>query len=243
MEKDIVKKDKILHQLKKISQLDVELFNAYEGRRISDEKLYELGYYNFKKRYGNMGTLPAFGCALSHYMLYKKIAEQDSHALILEDDAILANDFSNKLPYVIDFMAINEDSPMVVLLSPHFYYNNKDIISIANKSLYVTKVQNGYMTSGYIINVKGAQLLTNNLLPIRYLADEWTKFTEMGLKVYGILPHMTSFPDGMGEIGKSQLLVTETRLQKIRHVLGRIKGRIYYCYKYISGVRYSKKEW
>lgn len=243
MEKDTIKKENILSQLRTIPQLDFEIIKACEGKKLSEEELRDLGYYKFQERYREFGTLPAFGCSVSHFRIYEKIAKEDPVALVLEDDVIIANNFIDKLNSIRDFIASMNDEPTIILLSPHFYYNKKDVFPTENNDVKITKVQGGYMASGYIINKAGAQLLEKRLYPIQYIADDWKEFIKMGLKLYGVLPHFTSFSDGLGEIGKSQLQKKESFINKIKHCLGRTKGKLKFQFHYLNGLRFSKKIW
>ena len=179
MAKDIAKREQISAQLKDFPKDHVEILEACEGRKLTDSELQHFGYPYFKQKYGAFGTLPAFGCSISHYSLYKKIAGGNDAALILEDDAILSDNLYLKLPILHEY--INSlHTASAILLTPEFIYNKKDLFTIGNNTIQVAKVKSGCMTTGYIINAEAAKLFSAELFPIRYLADEWSEF----IKIY-----------------------------------------------------------
>lgn len=244
MEKDTAKKKKILSMLMAVPQLEIEFIKACEGKKLTEVELDEWGYKQFSEKYNPFGTLPAFGCSISHYQLYKRITKaKDKYALILEDDATINSNFKEQIAKVETFISRSEQ-PIAILLSPHFSYHKNDVKKI-DETLRITKVKTGYMTSGYLVNNRAAELLANNLFPIRFLADDWSEFVKLGIKLYGTLPHLTSFPLEPGEIGESLVEIenNESKIQQIRHIIGRCKAKIYYILRYIKGYRYSHRTW
>ena len=101
------------------------------------------------------------------------------------------------------------------------------------------------MTSGYIINHSAAILLKEKLQPIQFLADQWDEFAQLGINLLGIVPHLISYPNELGEIGLSQHNNYKKNIwQKIRHYLAGIKGKIYvFLFIYMKGFRISTKNW
>lgn len=241
MLKDESKRTNMIEQLESYPELDYEIFAAIEGRKLSSIQRAECISPKFKERYGKIATLPAAGCSLSHYEIYKSIVEQGiNYALILEDDAILSPGIYsiNKISRVLE-----NDMPIAILLTPDFWYTTNSKRDQIDNNHILVELTDGYMTSGYLINQAGAKLLLDRLYPIQYTADAWSIFMSFGLKLYGIVPHIVSFPDGIGEIGQSQLLIEETKVQKLRHIVGRFKSRLYSVVRYIKGVRKSEKIW
>lgn len=242
MAKDVAKREQILSQLKDFPKGDVEIFEACEGRKLTDPELQYFGYLKFKQKYGAFGTLPAFGCSISHFSVYKKVAAENDAALILEDDAILSDNLYLKLPILHEY--INSlHTAAAILLTPEFIYNKKDLFTIGNNTIQVAKVKSGCMTTGYIINAEAAKLFSAELFPIRYLADEWREFIKMGLSLYGVVPHMVSYSGELGEIGMSQIGHKKTILNKIHFFLGGIKAKAEYMLQSLKGYHISKRLW
>lgn len=243
MAKDVAKREQILSQLKDFPKGDVEIFEACEGRKLTDPELQYFGYLKFKQKYGAFGTLPAFGCSISHFSVYKKVAAGNDAALILEDDAILSDNLYAKLPALHEY--INSlHTAAIILLTPEFLYNKKDLFTISNNpSIQVTKVKGGCMTTGYIVNTEAAKLLSSKLFPIRYLADEWGEFIKMGLSLYGVVPHFVSYSGEFGEIGMSQIGQNKNILTTIHFFLGGIKAKAVHMLQSLKGYRISKRLW
>ena len=136
-------------------------------------------------------TYNAVGCAISHYTCWKKlIHSEEEYCFIAEDDIEIVNknqfifSINNVLtiiknsinPIIITFNSVfkggnttsinNNNNSIINNLSKETYYlkNNKYIQKLSiNQSLYNTHF--------YLINKKAAQLIVNNILPIKYQID------------------------------------------------------------------------
>lgn len=244
MEKDVQKRAIIESQLQHQKGLNPVIFKAIEGRKLTEKELSEwVDMKLMEKRYNNFATLPAIGCALSHWNIYNQMTiHQDQYALILEDDALLSDHLADKIRE-IEYLLMS-DEPIVILLTPEFVYSSADmIISIKQHSIY--HLNNGVMNSGYLVNKAAAYILKEQLFPIRLLADQWDEIIKFGIKILGIVPHVISYPDGLGEIGTSQHSnYNKSNIQKIRHYLAGIKGKLYVLlFIYMKGYRISSKNW
>lgn len=240
MEKDTQKRAQIETQLAQHPELEYQIWKAVEGRKLSEEAQKQMILPDFYSRYGQNATLPAVGCSLSHFNIYADMIKTGTEfALILEDDAILSNDM--KLEHIEQLLV--SEKPVAVLLTPDFWYLPKNKRLRIDETYNIYQLQNGYMTSGYVINLAAAKLLCPLIYPVKYMADAWGVFTKFGLNLYGIVPHVISYPDGYGEIGMSQLTKKEPLYKEIRHILGRTKARILGIVGYLKGIRKSKKEW
>lgn len=244
MEKDHHKRKLMEDQIKKQNGLEIKFITGVEGRKLSTIDINNYtDFESFKSRYKDLATLPALGCSLSHWKIYNEITKSSdiNSAMILEDDAILSDNIANNLNLYIDYIE-NLELPTVILLTPDFRYKKSDLI-LCNDYSKLYKVHTGSMTSGYLINRKAAFFLKEKLMPIRYLADSWSTFAKMGLNIMGIVPHLISYPDGLGEIGKSQHNQKRTPIMLIRYRLANIKGIISKMILYAQGYRKSKKIW
>ena len=244
MEKDVQKRATIESQLEQQKDLDVTIFKAIEGRKLTEQELNEwVDMSAMQKRYNNFATLPAIGCALSHWNIYKMIATyQEPYALILEDDALLSTNLANQIKQIEHLLLTND--PVIILLTPEFVYSLSDkTTSFENYSIY--NLDNGIMNSGYLVNLAAATILKEKLFPIKYLADQWNEILNFGIKILGVVPHLISYPDGLGEIGTSQHNnYQNSYLQKIPHYLAGIKGKMYvFLFIYMIGHRISTKNW
>lgn len=238
MQKDVGKKTAMEAQLAFHPELDWQFWVAVEGRKLTPEQQAEMILPAFKERYGKSATLPAAGCSLSHISIYRDMVANDiSHALILEDDARLQPDLH--LDKIKDML--ETDRPVAILLTSDFWYTNTPITKIDSKHS-IFPVYDGYMTSGYMINKAAAQLLIKHIYPVQYTADAWKIFISLGLNLYGITPHIISFPDGIGELGAAGNN-PNTTWQKLRSKLIIFILEIIFIKKYIQGCRKSRKKW
>lgn len=239
MLKDTVKRAQIEAQLAKHPELDYQIWEAVEGRKLTEQEQAKLILPEFKQRYGKSASLPAAGCSLSHASIYKEMMDKDIQcALILEDDARLANDL--KIEDCLD--AINNDKPSAILLTPDFWYMKNDLVKVIDGKYCIFNLYNAYMTSGYIINKAGAELLYKINFPIQYTADAWQIFIRKGLILYGIAPHVVSFPDECGEIGMAGNTPTKG-WKKYRSKLIKLYLEMIWIKMYIYGHRRSRKLW
>ena len=239
MLKDTAKRAQIEAQLAKHPELDYQIWKAVEGRKLTEQEQKERILPGFKLRYGKSASLPAAGCSLSHGEIYKDIIENDiQYVLILEDDARLANDL--KIDACVEIL--KSDKPIAILLTSDFWYMKDALAKTIDDKHTIFKLYDGYMTSGYMINKAGAELLYKVNYPVQYTADAWKIFIEKGLTLYGIVPHVVSFPDGCGEIGMAGNTPTKG-WKKYRSKLIKVYLEILWCKKYLSGHRRSKKLW
>ncbi len=238
MEKDTHKRELITRQLKLHSELDWQIWKAVEGRKLSEEEQKQSISPEFFTRYKTNATLPAVGCSLSHYHIYIDMMDNNQpYALVLEDDAILSDNlYLDELTKYIDV-----DEPAAILLTPEFWYweKNKQGEISDNHSLY--SLTNGFMASGYLINLAAARMLAGVVYPIRYMADAWEDFVKLGINLYGIVPHLTSYPNGIGEIGRSQhkqSLYIRLRLPLVKIYLAYLRWK-----RSLTGEKRSKRIW
>lgn len=241
LERDIPKRDMMISQLHNYCYLDVEFIKGIDGSTLSDTEKDTLSTQKFRQQY--YYTPAALGCALSHISIYNKMQLNNvDYALVLEDDAILFHDLS----IINDLISIlKENQPVVILLTPYFRYKYNEYIKIGhNESKLFNKIRDAMMTSGYLININAARLLNDKLFPVNYLADNWNAFQKMGLKLYGVVPHLVSFPNSTGEIGDSFKLKAKQNLKiRIRIIFGKLKYFLLLCYYKILGYYSSKKLW
>lgn len=239
MEKDTQKRELIEAQLKSHPELDWQIWRAIEGRRLSEEEQKEMILPDFYKRYGRNATLPAAGCSLSHIAIYKDIIEKKTpYALILEDDAILSDDLKlQKIESLLDTC-----KPAAILLTSDFWYREENKISEVDSNHNIYQLSDGFMTSGYAINLAAAELLLPKIYPVQYTADAWSTFIKYGLNLYGIVPHIVSYPDGYGEIGLSQR-ENMTVFERFRSIAVYFYIRLIWVNAYLQGNKRSRKQW
>lgn len=184
--KDAVRRESIKKQFES-QNIDFEFSDGVLGSALTKEELNI--FYNDKLAKRNQCrslALAEIGCSLSHVNLYKYIIDHNvSHALILEDDVIIPDNFSSILKKIENNILF--DKPNVYLLSPGEPKNNKGI-QIDNKYSFY-RYKSGYFTSSYIINNLAAQTLFKELYPINNVADCWGRLVKFKIaNIYIIYP-------------------------------------------------------
>ncbi|MEG0280599.1 MAG: glycosyltransferase family 25 protein [Morganella sp. (in: enterobacteria)] len=196
LKSDISRRKNIQDQADSLG-LDIEFIDAVIGNDISDKTLFEYihDYPNCKLTKGEIG------CAFSHLLIYKKIINENiTHALILEDDAIIGNNIH---------LALNEvacidqyKKPNIYLLSkPHSYIENKKLKSIV---FDIHPIQDACGAHGYIINNLAAKKMIQRMNPLKWECDMWGEFKfQKIVNIFCILP--TIIHDGDNKKDSSTL--------------------------------------
>lgn len=236
MIKDVDKKKQMEEQLSKSSFYNYKFWIGVDGKNMTAEQISSRSNFNaLKLRYKNGATKSVVGCALSHWEVYCDIVDKNiSLAVIFEDDAIINSD-TEKYIMSISKCVFNEDRPIIVLLTPLFAYNTfSSYLKIDNCKIF--KIVGGWMAAGYMINRKAALILKERLFPIQYVADDWKIFETFGIDIYGVVPHVSSYKDGKGEVGQSINYEKISLIERFAIWRGNFIG-------YIKGERLSKKIW
>ncbi|WP_340610758.1 glycosyltransferase family 25 protein [Xenorhabdus bharatensis] len=195
--------------------LNIEFVDAVYGAQLSDNEIVQL-VYDYPECKLTKGEI---GCALSHLFIYEKIiSENISHALILEDDAVLSNNI-HRITSDIEKID-NIKKPNVYLLSKvEKYIENK---KIKTRLFNVYKVYEASGTHGYLINKTAAKELLDKLKPIKYEADMWGIFIFRNfINVYCIVPHIidTSDQNKFYSLIEKEMLSLREERQSYRHKL------------------------
>lgn len=167
-----------------------ELVPAVDGSALAPE-MAEL--YSATKSRETIGRelLPGeIGCALSHYLIYRRMLEEGTDvALIIEDDVALAKELIHVLASAIEadkewellnlITDVDEellgDSP---LTPPYTLTSFRDMPN---------------RTGAYLLRSSGAQKLLNAALPVRMAADTLTgDFPGSGLVLRGVHPSLAT---------------------------------------------------
>ena len=162
LEKRTDRKLNIVNLMKKQNIDKYEFINAVDGDTIDDNTQYlELFYKNdFANRRG------FFGCALSHFLLWKRLLDdkKNNFYLILEDDVKLSDNFYKHIENNQNNMNNND-----LIFFGYLMYNNernkvKHIYDIENSTINIEKLNNNLFIGGthcYSINKLGARKMIN----------------------------------------------------------------------------------
>lgn len=192
LESSLDRRERILALTAEMPFLDIQLIKAVNGETLGEEQRRTFIHPNYMRFTRTLGmTNGELGCALSHRKCYDFIlANHFEYALILEDDVLIGDGFNDAVEMASQFLA-SVSKPTAILLSARTVCKTVPIKK--NKGLEIRVAYSGVGTYGYILNNAGATLLLEKSLPFRYPADYWFRFREMGLKLYAVVPHVTSF--------------------------------------------------
>ncbi len=159
----------LINRLKYTNIKEYTIIDAVDGNT-------ELDKYHFKlmpnwvdpifKRKINVGEI---GCFLSHYFIWKYIADNNiNHALILEDDCIFLNSFNTVFQHILGINPNLYDYFTLGRVANHNMYNLGPEIVIDGE--YVIP-KYSYNTHSYLITNSGAKILANdfvikNIIPL-----------------------------------------------------------------------------
>lgn len=132
-----------------------------------------------------------YACALSHALLYEKIVvEKISHALILEDDAIVTTDLKMMLDaYVFE----KSDFDLMLLCYLNAWYRRWSFKKFF-KGYQSFRIWNApFRTTAYYINSKAAKNLFTAAIPVSSTAD-WPVGAFKGIKTACIQPQVVIHP-------------------------------------------------
>ena len=157
------RKQYILYQFEKYNITNFEFIEKYDKDEITEEES-NIFHSQFKKS--------SMSLSLKHFYVYKEIADKYDNALILEDDAILCDNFLEKLNLYISKIPINYDMLFIgdgcnLHIEKHNLITGKYIYP---KCLYPTEWGgNGATrcTDSYIISKKCANKLNEYIQNIK----------------------------------------------------------------------------
>ena len=241
MSSDVEKRQNIERQLARQPQLDWEIFPAIVGRELTPDQITRLCSPQFYPN-GNHSLAEA-GCALSHRSVYQKIADENiSYALVLEDDAILPP------PKYLDFSDLEDillsDEPVIIQMSCGYKYKLSNFQRKLKNERKLYRLFGSYNAVSYLINLAAAKILSEALLPIRFVADDFKEIIKLGIHTYGIVPRLVTYPDGCGEVGQSKIISKPTFSQQIKQKITQAYLKINNGIEYIRGYRncWKKKD-
>mgnify|MGYP001242697076 FL=1 len=190
LKKDKNRKQSILNELKKQHLENFEIIEAFDGYNIKKNRLNLLTSKDEKFLNPNNTNMNSqeICCALSHIKIYKKIIKYNlEYALILEDDAVFVDNFSNNLKKFIIKNLKHEKQ--IMLLSELWEFYKKPLDKEDNYE--IVNVTNAVFTHSYFINRKAAETLILFNFPIKTVADNFIIFKiYCGIKITGLNPFL-----------------------------------------------------
>jgi glycosyl transferase family 25 len=166
-------------------------FDAVDGRAMSADDMREHFAADIAARvYGPMSR-SEIGCALSHLGVYRRMVDQNVPcAVVLEDDALLAEDF----PCLLDdkaglASACRVAEPIMVQLT-HVERGYRFGAHTIGTRAIVLPHGGVWLTSGYFITLAAAKQMVEHAYPVCTVADHWRYFEQAGLvRLYALTPN------------------------------------------------------
>jgi glycosyl transferase family 25 len=180
LKKDVYRKENMIKQLDK-NNLKYEITEAVNGSELDIEKLKKENMIKVTESELKKGQ---YGCYLSHVNIWKKFLETDKkYCLVLEDDAILTDNFNKKINHMV-YELNNLDLSIPINNIDMIYLNTIYSCTLSfkesdcKKTIDGPNIKNvrkpiylGYNTCGYIITRKGAENLLKFSIPMTLPID------------------------------------------------------------------------
>jgi len=137
-------------------------FKAIDGREIPDDIEFTADKTWSDPFHKKSITQGEIGCALSHWLLWNKIAKENSYQIILEDDVVITEDFITKLMELDHWLT--QTQPLLSLL----YLNRKPMESETNVEVIHKDTPKiicpnfSYWMCAYLLSAQGARQLINS---------------------------------------------------------------------------------
>lgn len=153
-----------------------------------------------KQLFGRELLLGEIGCALSHKKTYQKIVNENiPYAIILEDDVIFGEEFSETVKSILS----SDENWELILLGHHkdTYKRLSSPVSVWGRSYVNSKFTLNYLadfgfgTYGYMITLKGAKKLLVELNKIQKPIDHYTSDGST-VNVYALSPTVINVNEG-----------------------------------------------
>lgn len=161
--------------------VDFELVDGVVGRELTDEQVAQ--YCDMESVRANKWMTKGFiGACLSHFLLYRRIVEENiPAACILEDDVLVGKDFAQQLA-ALD-KTIQDDQLMLL----HYTSWNKIELEDLHRpmpgksGIYNIRNTAGLNSAaGYVLSREAAGKIAGFVFPLRYGNDNWQRYVENG---------------------------------------------------------------
>ena len=188
MKRSIERRKHITRQLDSLA-LPWRFWDAVDGKELSLETVAHRNQTHWWRVHrGRMMNKGEIGCYLSHYEVWKHIVREEyPAAIVLEDDAVLQDNFESIIRALVDFHC---QWDIVLLSTKKNYKKHLDLGQIGNTQHRLVRFNRRVgRTGAYCIACKAAETLIQYAEPIRAPID-WTyaEWWQNGLNFYATLP-------------------------------------------------------
>jgi len=170
----------------------------------NDKKQFGTDYFTkYKDDLINSRTkLGSLGCSLSHMHIYNEmISKNIAYTIILEEDAVIQDNFIKELQKVLQNIPENWD--ILFLGFSCEYSHDERCHKNDNYRKYngnIFDISYIYGTYGYLINKKAAEKIMKNIFPLWWHYDTMLSYLMQTkkIKAYGIVPNIVFHPGKFG---------------------------------------------
>lgn len=188
----VINLDRSPKRLEEISEqlaragLSFQRVAAVDGKEATPEQLTQLDEASYQRKHGKSSLPGELGCYLSHVEAIRQFLQSGhSYAVILEDDAILEDGFSQVVQYLS-----HHPKPWDMVKLSGVHSGTPCAVSTINDQ-YRLSVMFSKCTcsSAYMLNRKAAEAYNQGLLPMSLPYDhEFDKGWTYGIKVRAVTP-------------------------------------------------------
>lgn len=217
LKESTARKDKVLKDISRYSLLDVEVVEAVNGKKLTEEEKDLLfDRKRFKRIYSREPLDGEIGCTLSHRECYRRLfASDNEYALILEDDVrfVHPDDVESVLEKAVGMLPSGKSG--MILLNRCFCFYSKTLSVCGNFSFHRVWTATG--TCAYLINRYAAKKLLSVNKPF-IVADGFGYMRMKGIYIQGIYPALA--------LDDSTMRLTTSEM--VREDMPVVKGPIIY---------------
>lgn len=173
-----------------------EFIDAVYGKDLTKEELEQVDYEFYPQKYLSPKklTLGEIGCAMSHIKVYEHIvANNIQQAIILEDDAIVSQEFERIVKDVLNKIPARKEIIFFDHGKAKSWLFKRMLVDRYKLARYREPSKNSkrciITAAAYLITLSGAQKLLKHAYPIRMPADYLTGLLQMThIHAYGVDP-------------------------------------------------------
>jgi GR25 family glycosyltransferase involved in LPS biosynthesis len=165
-------------------ELKIERFPAVDGSKldiVNNPNISNATKYNIlnktRRSHGEIDTIGAIGCSMSHYTVWKKFLEsKEPYCLVLEDDAQVKVGLAK---YILAASSSKMEGGFDVWCLAYKLHDNKKTVAVpAADSAWKSPVS-FWGTSAYIVSRRGAERLIEGFFPIECHLDRYMSLKRM----------------------------------------------------------------
>ncbi|MFI3257200.1 MAG: glycosyltransferase family 25 protein [Spirochaetales bacterium] len=220
----------------KKKNLTCTFIEAVEGNLLTEEEI--LKSVNKPIIYNNYGreiTKGEIGCALSHRKVYKKmVSENIKHAIVLEDDIILKDNFLDGYKMLSGLSLKN----IIIKIDPSVEEKGSFSLfgKIKCKNFILKKnVFDTWCAAAYYIDIEAAKKILTHFPLVEVLADHWILLSKKS-KLRSCVQTLTDFNlDHDSTLEDDRKKTVAEKYQKKISFFGRCMKKIKHVYKKWTG--------